>query len=220
MSNKKGKGDRLKDIMAGRINVLDILVSTYTILICLTPILSNRAVSVFGVKILVGVMGIPVVYGLSDVINNNWGLEKARQTVLTAFVVRLFIFAWIGMTMLLPTQHMTPGYMKIMTKGFRFLLAAEITLVVSQYFVDIPIFAWIKRRVKGGFWIRYNLSNVVSFTISATIFMNIAFWGTGKPIPALIFGSVFYKLIMSFCLTPFFEVLVRLTNEKAKKEPQ
>lgn len=195
---------------------LGILIAAYTAIFVMVPFLSARIIEVFNMKLLVGSIAMIIAHGLLDVINEGYGPEKAKQTVLTAVVIRLFIWCFIALSYMLPTFRQPDGYQVIMLSGFRLLVAGEVTLVLTQYFLDVPVFAWLKRKTSYGFWVRYNLSNILSQSLLTCLFITMAFIGTGKPIVELIFYAILFRTIVSMTLTPLFVGLlsIGLKNER------
>jgi len=193
-------------------NRLDIIKSLYVSLFIIAPFLSTRIVDIFGAKIIVGSIGILFGFGLLDVVNNNFGKKEAKHLVITAVVVRLTVFLFIAFSLLLPTFSETAGYRKVVYTGFRIFLSGEITLLVSQYFIDIPIFDFIKKKFDRGFWLRYNFSNFVSQFVSISLFLTLSFVGTGKPIVNMIISQFVFKMVMTVVLTPLFVIIGYWSN--------
>lgn len=185
-------------------NRLEIMAGIYISLFVMAPYLSVRIVNIGGVKLLVGGIGMILAYGILDVINEVYGANRAKQVVLSAASARLVVYCFIAISYALPTFHQPNGYSSIINQSFRILLAGEIALVATQYFIDVPLFSWIKKRLLYGFWVRYNLSNLVSQSIAAILFITLAFIGTGKPIISLIISQIFLRAILSITLTPVF----------------
>ena len=186
----------------GSVNPLYVLIGTYVAFFILAPVLTNRIMNVFGLFILMGMPAMHLGFGVIDLINNNYGMEIARKAVLTAVVVRGFVWIYIVLTMLVPTQSMTAGFDVILKNSFRFMIAGWAGIVLSQYFIDIPIFHYIKEKIHKSFSIKYNLSNLLSSLISNIIFVTVAFIGTGKPIIKIIIGGYVIQMAILILLTP------------------
>ena len=185
------------------INIQFIITTLYCVMFILAPVFGNRIVSLFGQPILMSSISMPMTLGLIDILNQNYGLSQARLAVLTAAIIRVVIWAIIGLLMLLPTFSMTENFDKIIGDSFRFLLAGWGSTIVSQYFIDIPIFAYLKKTVKFGFGFRYNLSNIASGLILTVLFHVIAFWGTDKPIfKMIVITWIFQVVIVAGLMSP------------------
>jgi len=186
---------------------LGILTSGYVVLFVLAPFLSNRIIEVFGAKLLVGSIGMILSYGLLDIINEVFGRRQAQETVLTAAVIRVLVWIFIAASFLLPTFQQPVGFDSIMQSSLRILIAGEISLVLTQYFIDVPLFDWLKQRIKYGFWARYNISNMMSQSLLFSIFIVIAFFNTGKPLGELILWGILLRIFISILFTPIFVVI-------------
>jgi uncharacterized integral membrane protein (TIGR00697 family) len=175
-------------------------------LYAVAPILSNRIVSIFGFKLIVGAITIDLAYGLVDVLNNCLGKPTARRAIIIAMFSRFVLWSIIGLSFLLPTFKEPQGYTKILSQGFRIFLAGELSLFLSQYLVDINLFHYFKKfNLK--FWARYNLSNIFGQFVSTTVFVSLAYLGTGIAVMPLIVGSYVFKYCFTVLLTPVFSLV-------------
>ena len=181
----------------------------------LAPIMSNRLVEIGSFKIVLGGLFAAVAAAFLDVINNNWGMIKARETVLASLIVRFTTYALIFATvMFIPVVREPAGFQDIIVSALRMLFAAEIAGVLSQYFIDIPLFDWMKKKFKHIFIMRYNISNVFSQLIQGVTFCYIAFYGTDKAhlIPHIIVGGFVLKFGVQIALTPVMAALAHWTK--------
>lgn len=202
----------VKDRVFDKLGVL-VVIGLYAAFYVIAPIQSSKWVGNTHMHLLTGSLTIALARGLLDVINENYGKDSARKLVLAAMIVRFVAWGWVGLTILMPTFRQAPGYEKIMTQGLRILIAGEAALFIGQYFIDVQIFHWVKK-LKWGFWLRYNISNMISASFGATLFMVLAFYGTGKPIWTLIWSSILWKIVVvSWLLTPVFSGLARVVKK-------
>lgn len=198
----------------GRSLALSTLIALYTSLMVLAPILSNRLVEIGHFKIVLGGLFAAIAAGLLDVVNNNWGMNKARETVLASLIVRFTTYALIFVAvMYIPVVREPAGFQDIMVQALRLLFAAEIAGVLSQYFIDIPLFNWMKQRFNF-FLLRYNFSNVISQIIQGVTFVYIGFYGTDKQhlIPHIIVGGFVLKYAIQFSFSPIMAALAHWTK--------
>ena len=195
---------------------LSVFVALYAALFVIAPIMSNRIIEVATFIIPMGGMFAAVAGGLLDVINNNWGLRQARATVLTSLIVRftLYVLIMIAMTVF-PLVRESQGFEDVIMTGVRLLLAAEISSAISQYFIDAPLFDYMKRNFKF-FAARYNVSNLISGLIQTVTFVYAGFWGTPKAhlIPMMILGGFVTKIGFQILITPIMALLARWTKPK------
>jgi uncharacterized integral membrane protein (TIGR00697 family) len=196
---------------------LSTLIGLYCSLAVLAPILSNRLVQIGHFKIVLGGLFAALAASLLDVVNNNWGMKTARETVLAALLTRFIIYGLVTAAMFLPVVKETVGYQEMILTGIRLLLAAEISSAISQYFIDIPVFDYMKRKFKF-FLFRYNLSNLISTGIQSVSFVYIGFWGTDKAhlIPHLIVGGLVLKLGFQLVLSPLMALLAHWTKPNVR----
>ncbi len=184
------------------------LVGLYISIFVIAPILSTRIVDIYGAKLLVGSILMSFAFGFLDVLNNDYGANRARQVVISAFIVRLIVWCLILLSKFLPTFKEPIGYHEILMRGVRILIAGEISLTFSQLLIDIPIFAKIKE-FSSRFSIRYNVSNAISHALGLVVFTLIAFAGTGMPMFNLYWSKVLYGIVISIILTPLFGALCK-----------
>ena len=209
--------DRFKLIfkeIISNIDVLSILKTLYVSLSILAPILSNRIIGLFGLPILMASFSQQFNFGVLDLINYNYGAKQARIAVIATTVTRIIVWGVIGLLMLLPTFSETKGFNIFIGEAFRFTIAGLITTLVSQYFVDIPIFDWVKRKLNSGFALRYNISNFFSSMLTVILFHLIAFVGTDKPILNMILMSYGIQTIILISLTPLWSGINKLIQIK------
>lgn len=196
--------------------VLTTLVALYTTLMVIAPIMSNRIVEFWIFVVPLGGLFAYTAGSTLDIINNNWGMKQARSTVLSALINRFIIYGMVILALaLFPLKAESPGFENVMHTGIRLLLAGELSSAVSQYFIDIPIFDYMKKRFKW-FIARYNVSNIVSGLIQTVIFVYVGFWGTPKEhlIPAMIISGLATKYIWQIGATPLVALVAKWTAPK------
>jgi queuosine precursor transporter len=167
------------------------------------PILGTKVVDFGPWKWTAGTVIAALVYTLVDVINERWGAWNAGATVAMSTVLRLTIsLLLIPLIVALPTAYAPEGYNGFVGSALRVLLASEFSILVGNLLVDIPFFSWLKRRKNiGGFFVRTNVTNIVSAVISTTLFTTIAFAGV-QPIGTLIVGNLVARFVFMFALSP------------------
>lgn len=190
---------------------IGLLTAFFVGFVLLAPILSNRLIDIFGIKVAFGTLMIPLACSLLDVINNNFGARVAKDVVITSVVVRFTIYGLVALGLLIPVVKETPGFSEMILTGIRLLIASELAIGLSQYFIDIPLFSYMKERY-GHFFVRYNVSNLVSTAIQGTIFVLIGFWGSRLHTHMwdMIWGGYILKIGLQFVLSPVLLVLVNL----------
>jgi len=196
----------MRDLLKPSEGKFALLASLYAALFVLAPVISNRVVDVFGVKVLLGSVLLIVALGLLDVVNNDFGIRRARLVVVCALVTRIIVWVLVSALMALPVLSEPPGFGKVVNSSLALFLAGEISIFVSQYFVDVRIFDWVRRRYPA-FWVRYSLSNLVSYVVGLVIFLVLAFWGKDVDLVGLFVGQIMVRLTLQALLMPFFSAI-------------
>lgn len=180
--------------------------------VILAPILSNRILDVYSLKITLGTVLVTVMYGLIDVINNDYGIVKARLSILASTITKIFAAFAIAALLLIPFFKETPGFIDVIKSAFRIEFASMMSMFISQYFIDVKIFDFFRKKYDS-FFIRYTLSNT-SQIIGISIFGFIAFYGTGLNLGQVILGNIIVRFGLQFILTPVYSFL---TYKKPKE---
>ena len=139
-------------------------------------------------------------------VNNDFGVRRARLVVVCALVTRIIVWVLVSALMALPVLSEPPGFGKVVNSSLALFLAGEISIFVSQYFVDVRIFDWVRRRYPA-FWVRYSLSNMVSYVVGLVIFLVLAFWGKDVDLVGLFVGQIMVRLTLQALLMPLFSAI-------------
>ncbi|MBK7384628.1 MAG: queuosine precursor transporter [Flavobacteriales bacterium] len=168
----------------------------------------------------VGVLPWPIVFIMTDVINDYYGVRGVRfltllTTALIAFGFVVMYFAihmppdlgwWIGSSAAQGVPDMQAAFASIFGQGMNIILGSLAAFVIGQL-VDAFIFRRIKR-ITGDkrIWLRATGSTVVSQLIDSVVVTYVAFWiFKGMPFPlatALVLTAYSYKLIVAILATP------------------
>lgn len=173
--------------------------------VILSPILSNRIIDIFTFKATLGTILVTIMYGFVDVINNDFGIKKAKDSVLIATITKIIMATTIYLLLVIPFFKETIGFLPILSIAFRIEIATVFSLFISQYFIDVKIFDYFRSKTQS-FFIRYTLSNL-SQIIGISIMILIAFAGTGMNLFHLIIGNIIIRFGLQFLLTPFYALL-------------
>ncbi len=173
------------------------LAMTFSALVVVSPILGTKVVDLAGVKFTAGIFTILFAFSLLDVVNELYGRGEARFLVVAVFVLRIGIFLAVIPAVLSAPVHLEPaGYAGVLRMGVRTFVASEILTLVQNMFLDIPIFNRMKK-ARGGFFLRANVSNIVSWTFGTFCFVLISFAGQGRPLLPIIAGQTLVKFPLS-----------------------
>lgn len=204
--NSCNKWWRMRFLLNIKNKLLSVYTALYASLFIIAPIASNRIVDIYGIKVATGVILMTIALGLLDVINSNYGVSKARTVIISAIITRITVWSVLSICMFLPVFKETTGYEPIVLTSIRILVAGELSTFIGQYFIDVRLFDYLKRKFNS-FFIGYNISNIISQTISLALFSVFAFYGTGINIWQLFVGHIIFRYALQFILSPLFTLL-------------
>lgn len=189
-------------------------------LMLLAPFLGAKVTHTFGLNWTAGILAVAVVYTLVDIINELNGPRTAGFTILAGSVIRIGLFVTlVPIALALPTEFAPVGWHGVVRLAARVLLAGELSVLLPNLFFDIPLFAEMRKRDIGTFFIRTNVTNVLSNMVATFIFVVVAFGGTPVATWRLFFGQLAARLLVTAALSPFSTLWVRWLNHHASKEP-
>jgi uncharacterized integral membrane protein (TIGR00697 family) len=168
----------------------------------------------------VGVLPWPIVFIMTDVINDYYGVRGVRfLTLLTtalitfAFIVLYFAIRmpaeqgwWLGSSAAQGVPDMQAAFASIFGQGMNIIVGSLTAFVVGQL-VDAFVFRRIKR-ITGDrrIWLRATGSTLVSQLIDSVVVTYVAFWilkDMSFPMAtALVLTAYSYKLIVAVLSTP------------------
>lgn len=182
-----------------------VLSIVYAGMFIIAPVMSCKIIPLFGLNFAGGLVPMTFAFMVVDLVNNSFGPNMARMMLWGSLIVRSIIFILvIPFVLFLPVVYQPVGFSEMFIQSYRMFIGAEIATFLLQYFVDIPIFAWMtKKRIFRWFGLRYNLSNLVSVSLTTTIVILIGYIGTQVDIYTLLFGQVFMRIAITLITTPF-----------------
>jgi len=168
----------------------------------------------------VGALPWPIVFIMTDVINDYYGVRGVRfltllTTALITFAFGVMYFAihmpaeqgwWIGSSAAQGVPDMQAAFTSIFGQGMNIILGSLTAFVVGQL-VDAFVFRRIKR-ITGDkrIWLRATGSTLVSQLIDSVVVTYVAFWifkDMSFPMAtALVLTAYTYKLIVAILSTP------------------
>lgn len=168
------------------------------------------AVNLIGLKVAnfglfeasVGIIAFPLLFLITDIIEEVHGRKKTQELVNNAFIVLIVVLIVTAIAVVLPTADRSlvshTEYEKIFGTSLRIFLASIIGFFISQTH-DVWAFNFWKKKTKGKYlWLRNNLSTVVSSFLDTTVFMFIAFYGITS---TSLFDSVNSKFTVAYIFT-------------------
>ncbi|MCC5911773.1 MAG: queuosine precursor transporter [Clostridiaceae bacterium] len=198
-----------------------LLSATFISLLVVSNIIAVKTVSFGSFIAPAAVICYALTFAISDTLAEIWGKERTKFVINTGIFISLLSALMIQLAISLPSspfwQHQGE-YEIILGSNFRIVIASLLAYFVSQYH-DLWAFHFWKDKTKGKhLWIRNNLSTAASQIIDTSIFIVIAFGGTGAPIGAMIMGQYAIKLIIAIFDTPIVYLLVNIMRKILKSE--
>ena len=184
--------------------------------------LSETQFSLFGennlsFNLTAGVLLWPVVFIMTDIINEYYGQKGVR--LLSLLTVGLISFAFIATYSAIhlapanwwPSSYQGKGvldmqlaFAAIFNQGNRIIIGSIIAFLIGQL-LDVFIFHKIKEYTgEKKVWLRATGSTLISQFIDSFVVMFIAFSGIMSPVQIIAVGLVgyFYKFVVAIILTP------------------
>ncbi len=173
--------------------------------------IGSKIISLFGVRVSVGIFFMPVLFLVTDIVGEVKGHKDATLFVRYSIFMLIILFIVTGIFVKVkpnPTWDMQEQYQQIFGMSMRMSLASLISFAISQN-VDISIFMQIKKVNKGKMlWLRNNLSTMISQFVDTVVFMFLAFYHlTPKFTVAFVFSLIIpywiFKVLFALLDTPF-----------------
>lgn len=171
----------------------------------------SKIISLFGVRVSVGIFFMPVLFLVTDIVGEVKGHEHATLFVRYSIIMLVILFAVTGLFIRIaphPSWNLQEQYRQIFGMSMRMSLASLVSFAVSQT-VDVNIFLLFKKLTKERMlWLRNNLSTITSQFIDTVIFMFIAFYHmtptfTAAYVFSLIIPYWLFKVLFALIDTPF-----------------
>jgi len=146
-----------------------------------------------------GAVVYPVTFLLTDVLGENYSKKEVLRVVLWGIVIAI-----------VPT---------IMIADWRIALGSITAFMISQT-LDINIFHFLKKKAERLWWLRNNVSTIVSQAFDTIVFFTVAFAFIlpAGAIVKMIIGDYMIKIIMALLDTPFFFLIaIKFRSIFAKK---
>lgn len=201
----------------------------------------------FSFSLTAGVLLWPVVFIMTDIINEYYGKKGVKflswfAVILISYSFFLFYFAirlspaawWVGSKGNIGVPDMQMAYSAVFGQGLWIIIGSVLAFLVGQI-LDVFVFHRIKRLTgEKKIWLRATGSTLVSQLIDSFIVLTIAFYigpkldpSTGGPWPLKMLltvgtGNYLYKFTVAVVLTPVIYLLHNmiekyLGHETAKK---
>jgi uncharacterized integral membrane protein (TIGR00697 family) len=169
-----------------KVNHLDMIIALYIFGVIVAALMGAKVMpfgEIGGLKfnISVAIFLMPLMFTLTDAVNEIYGGRRARQLVYLGLIVQILLVAFIWLALSLPHaarfQPMNEAYNQIFGLSVRFAVASVTAFAVSGL-LDVFVFSKLKKKFKGKMlWLRNNLSNFVGMLVDSVVFMTVAYYG-------------------------------------------
>ncbi len=164
----------------------------------------------------VGMISFPVVFLLTDLVNEYFGAREARRMTWLAAGMSLLASGIVYLARVIPVDANSPipqpAFEAVFGQSNRLLIASLAAFLLGQI-CDIWVFGRLKR-ITGGrmVWLRATGSTVVSQALDSFVVTLVLFWGTARAdespwtLPQILaVGATGYvlKFVLALALTPF-----------------
>ena len=189
----------------------DLLLGFFICSLILANTLGTKITTLFNVRVSVGILFIPILFLVTDIIAEVYGEKKAKSFVYIAIVVLLFTWIMMYISIKMPPNAIwdnQEAFTSVFGSSLRMIIASMIAFVISQ-FHDIWAFMFWKKKTHGKYlWLRNNLSTITSQLIDTVIFMFIAFYKITPKFTVLFIISLIipywiFKVVFALVDTPF-----------------
>jgi len=135
-----------------------------------------------------GAVVYPVTFLLTDILGENYTKKEVLRVVLWGIVIAI-----------VPT---------LLIADWRIALGSITAFMISQT-LDVSIFHYIKQKAEKLWWLRNNLSTIISQAFDTIIFFTVAFAFVlpAGAIVKMILGDYTVKIVMALLDTPFFYLI-------------
>ncbi len=192
------------------------------------PINLNLFGEAYGFNLTCGVLLWPIVFVMTDIINEYYGKKGVKFISLFSVIVIIYAFVmlfgamqtapnswWITSKKSAGVENMNVAFNAVFGQGLGIIIASMVAFLVGQ-FVDVFVFHRIKKKTgEKSIWLRATGSTLVSQLVDSFIVLVFAFYFFPKIFPnqgaAWPFSQVIaigivnycYKFLVAILLTPF-----------------
>ena len=186
----------VRQVSSRLISDVALVTAAYIAAQILSDIASLRIVFLAGFSVDAGTLIYPFTFTIRDLVHKTGGIRVARQVVVAAGVINLFmaLLFWV-VAKLPPDQSVGPQveFGKVLSPVWRIVIASIIAEVASEL-VDGEIYQlWVNRMGLRRQWLRVLASNSVSVPLDSAIFCALAFIGR---MPFFVVVSIFWANVI------------------------
>ena len=184
---------------------LVIIIALFITCLITANVIAVKVISLGPLTLPAAIFVFPVSYIFGDVLTEVYGYRLARRVIWLGFICNLIFvfFAWIGQV--LPSADFWKGqaaYESILGYTPRLLAASFCGYLVGE-FANSFVLARMKILTQGRWlWSRTIGSTVVGQGLDTSIFITLAFIGTGATVPVMILHHWLAKIAIEAVCTP------------------
>jgi uncharacterized integral membrane protein (TIGR00697 family) len=184
---------------------LVIIIAVFVTCLITANIIAVKVISLGPFTVPAAIFVFPVSYIFGDVLTEVYGYRTARKAIWLAFACNLIFvfFAWVGQV--LPVADFweaQEAYERILGFVPRIVGASICGYLVGE-FVNSYVLSKMKIFTKGRWlWSRTIGSTVVGQGVDTSIFITLAYIGTGSPVATMILHHWFIKTAIEIICTP------------------
>jgi len=192
-----------------------ILSSIYIGALLLSPIFNTKIATIGSWQFLAWTLMIPILSGVMDTINNNYGKAAARRTLGTALIVRMIFYLGIFPLIFLLPSVRDMGVDELFKQSFRNFLVSQGMTFIGRYYVEIPIFS----KVKGWFLAKYGIAGAAFTLFKGALQTFLMYVGVEKvEVLSLMVTDSATKYGMLMVGSPFGIILNKIVKRLRKNE--
>lgn len=185
---------------------LPIITALFVTTLLTANIIAVKLISVGGVALPAAVVVFPLSYLFGDVLTEVYGYAQTRRVIWLGFGCNLLMVAAIWIAQDIPPAPFWQGqgaYQQILGFTPRLLAASFVAYLLGE-FVNSFVLAKLKIATRGRWlWTRTIGSTVVGQALDSTVFITLAFAGTGVPdLGSVILAQWLFKSIYEIVATP------------------
>lgn len=172
-----------------------------------------------------GVIPWPVVFIVTDLVNEYYGKEGVRKLTFLTVGLIMYAFVVIYLSLLVPAAGISPVNDEVYNQVFGqslWIIVGSITAFLVSQLIDATVF-WFFRGKTGGkmLWLRATGSTVISQLVDTFVVMGIAFWLPGKMTTedylSVSLTNYTYKIMVAVCITPIIYIAHSIIDRYFKK---
>jgi uncharacterized integral membrane protein (TIGR00697 family) len=196
---------------------LVIIIAVFITCLITANIIAVKVVTLGWFTVPAAIFVFPVSYIFGDVLTEVYGYRVARRVIWLGFACNLIFvfFAWIGQ--ILPTAafwEAQSAYERILGVAPRILAASFCGYLVGE-FANSFVMARMKILTKGRWlWSRTIGSTLVGQGLDTSIFITMAYIGTGANVPQMILNHWVFKIGIEAICTPATYTIVNWLKRK------